>query len=123
MLPLVYGMQSETVRAARDLGVQLYAGSDAPTHMSFPGISLHWELEYLVNAGISPINALRIATIEAAEAVGAEEDLGSVTTGKLADLVILDANPLEDITNSKRIWRVVKGGWVFDPDVLAGVNR
>jgi imidazolonepropionase-like amidohydrolase len=61
---------------------------------------------------------LRIATEEGAAAVGAEDDLGTLEPGKLADLVLLDANPLEDIRNTQTIWRVIKGGWLFDPEKL-----
>jgi imidazolonepropionase-like amidohydrolase len=61
---------------------------------------------------------LRIATQKAAEAVGAGDDLGALEVGKLADIVLLDGNPLEDISNTRSIWRVIKGGWMFDPDEL-----
>ena len=61
---------------------------------------------------------LRIATQQAAEALGAEDDLGTLEPGKLADIVLIDKNPLEDIRNTQSIWRVMKGGWVFDPDEL-----
>ena len=61
---------------------------------------------------------LRIATEQAAEAVGAEDDVGTLEVGKLADIVLLDANPLDDIKNTQTIWRVIKGGWVFDPEAL-----
>ncbi|MCH7532337.1 MAG: amidohydrolase family protein [Gemmatimonadetes bacterium] len=83
-----------------------------------PGASLHWELEFFVQAGIPPLEVLRIATQEAAAAVGAGDDLGTLEVGKLADIVLLDANPLEDIRNTQTIWRVIKGGWVFDPEEL-----
>ncbi len=53
---------------------------------------------------------------EGAAAVGAEDHLGTLEAGKLADIVLLDANPLEDITNTQTIWRVIKGGWLFDPE-------
>ena len=53
---------------------------------------------------------------EGAAAVGAEDHLGTLELGKLADIVLLDANPLEDITNTQTIWRVIKGGWLFDPE-------
>ncbi len=64
------------------------------------------------------LDALRIAAQEAPAAVGAEEHLGSVEPGKLADLILLDADPLEDIKNTQTIWRVIKGGWVFNSDAL-----
>ena len=83
-----------------------------------PGASLHRELRSFVDAGIPPLEVLRIATQKAAEAVGAGDDLGAIEVGKLADIVLLDANPLEDIKNTRKIWRVIKGGWVFDPEAL-----
>ncbi len=78
----------------------------------------HWELELLTRAGIPLLEVLRIATQEAAEAVGAEDELGTLEPGKLADIVLLDENPLDDIRNTQSIWRTIKGGWVFDPEKL-----
>ncbi len=104
------------IRAAHRRGVKLLAGSHA-LDKEFV-LALHWELEYFVEAGIPPLEVLRIATQEAAAAVGAEDDLGTLEPGKLADIVLLDANPLEDIKNTQTIWRVIKGGWVFDPEAL-----
>ena len=106
--------QLAAVLRAHRLGVKLLAGTDAPPW----GPSLHWELEHFVQAGLAPLEVLRIATQQAAEAVGAEDDLGTLEPGKLADLVLLDKNPLEDIKNTQTIWRVIKGGWVFDPEKL-----
>lgn len=79
------------------------------------GLALQWELEAYDDAGIPPIDILRFATKEAAKTVGAENHLGTLETGKLADLILLDANPLEDIKNTQKIWRVFKDGWMFDP--------
>ena len=61
---------------------------------------------------------MRFATQASAETVGAGDDLGTLEIGKLTDIVLLDENPLEDIKNTQTIWRVIKGGWVFDPKEL-----
>ena len=103
------------VRAARDRGVRLQAGTDSLMTGTFFGPSLHWELEHFVEAGLSPLEAIRMATAGAAEAVGAGDDLGRVEPGKLADLVLLKADPLGDIRNTRAIWRVIKAGQIFDP--------
>ncbi len=103
------------VREARTLGANLLLGSDRP---DYPGYAMHVEMESFVRAGFTPMEVLRLATQGAASALGLERDLGTLEPDKLADVVILDANPLEDITNAQRIWRVIKGGWVFDPEEL-----
>jgi imidazolonepropionase-like amidohydrolase len=112
-----------TAGMAHQRGVHLLAGTDVylpgSGEQAFAGAALHWELEHFVELGIPPVEVLRIATLDAAEAVGAGADLGSLETGKLADILLLDANPLEDIRNTRSIWRVIKGGWVFDPAELA----
>lgn len=99
------------------LGVTLLTGTDAPNPEVFYGVSLHWELARLVEAGLSPIEVLRLATAGGAAAVGAA-DLGAIAPGKAADLVLLRANPLQDIHNTAAIWRVIKGGRMFDPEKL-----
>jgi imidazolonepropionase-like amidohydrolase len=75
-----------------------------------PGFSLQEELSLLVNSGLTPAEALRAATITPAIALGKEKELGSIVPGKLADLVLLDANPLENINNTRRISAVLVGG-------------
>ncbi len=82
------------------------------------GVSSQLELMLLVEAGLEPLDALRTATINAARMIGREEEWGSIGVGKLADLVILDANPLEDIRAIRSIYRVLKDGVVYDPDEL-----
>ena len=106
-----------SIRRAVHLGVQLHAGTDAPTPKCFFGSSLHWELERLVEAGVAPLEVLRIASVDAARALG-RRDLGSLEVGNAADLVLLDHDPLADIRHTRSAWRVIKGGWVFDPDLL-----
>jgi imidazolonepropionase-like amidohydrolase len=92
------------------MGVRLLAGTDAPTPYVFPGVSLHEELELLVQAGLSPLEALQTATVNPAKFLGKEQEIGTIEKGKLADLVLLDANPLENINNTRRINAVVVNG-------------
>lgn len=103
------------LKVKQDKGVALLGGTDARMRRIFHGPSVHWSLEFFGWGGMEPIDALRIVTLNAAEAVGAERDLGSLETGKFADIVLLDKNPLQDLANSMSIWRVIKGGVVFDP--------
>jgi imidazolonepropionase-like amidohydrolase len=91
-------------------GVRLLAGTDAPNPYVFPGFSLHEELELFVEAGLTPLEALRTATLNPAEFLGKEKTLGTIEKGKFADLVLLDADPLEDIKNTTRIAAVVANG-------------
>tara|TARA_R110002020_G_scaffold91560_1_gene222252 strand:+ start:101651 stop:103072 length:1422 start_codon:yes stop_codon:yes gene_type:complete len=95
--------------------VSLLAGSDSGAFNSFtyPGISLHAELEAMVKAGLSPLQALRTSAYNGAEFLKKEKDYGTISKDKIADLVILEADPLEDITNTQRINAVVKQGVPF----------
>ena len=95
-------------------GVKVLAGTDTPHAFVFPGFSLHQELELLVRSGFTPLEALRAATYNPAEYLGALDSLGTVGKGKVADLVLLDANPLSDIRNTRRISTVIANGRVFD---------
>jgi imidazolonepropionase-like amidohydrolase len=107
-------------------GVGIMAGTDVGNPFIYAGFSLHDELDYLVKAGLTPLDALRTATINAAKYAGKEKEIGTVSTGKLADLVLLDANPLLDITNSKKINAVVLNGKLLqrkDLDHLLMVAR
>jgi len=108
-------------------GVALLSGTDSPIAPSPPGAALHDELELLVRAGLSPIAALRAATLEPARYFAATDSLGSVAAGKVADLVVLDADPLADIRNSRRIFLVVANGRLYDAEaraaLIAGVKR
>lgn len=102
-----------TVKLAR-AGVTIGTGTDIwqiPT-------GVHMELEEMVGAGLSPLEAIRAATGNTARIVGAERDLGTVAVGKWADLVILDADPVADIRNSRRIWAVLQAGRELDRTTL-----
>jgi Amidohydrolase family/WD40-like Beta Propeller Repeat len=110
--PLRVGMLAQLKRAYQ-AGVALHPGTDAFNPRDNYGQSLHSELQNFARAGIPPIEVLRIATQRSAEWVGAGDLLGSLEPGKLADLVLLDDNPLDDIANALSVWRVVAGGKVF----------
>jgi hypothetical protein len=103
------------VSLARRAGVGILAGTDASDEpYVFAGSGLHDELALLVRAGLSPLDALRAATLNPARYLGAADSLGTVAPGRLADLVILDANPLADIRNTTRIHAVVANGRLLD---------
>jgi imidazolonepropionase-like amidohydrolase len=104
-------------------GVELLAGTDAPVASAFatPGFSLHQELELLASAGLTPIEAIRTATLNPARYFGLEDSLGTVESGKLADLILLSANPVEDIRHTQRIEGVMANGRYFDRAALDGL--
>ncbi len=102
-------------------GVPIGAGTDTPIFISVPGYSLHSELEYLVRAGLSPLEALKSATVRPAEFFSLQDEMGTVDVGKKADLVLLDANPLENIANTKRIAAVVSQGILLTQNELSGL--
>ncbi|ATB41396.1 hypothetical protein CYFUS_006862 [Cystobacter fuscus] len=91
-------------------GVRVLAGTDSTTPWVFPGFSLHDELALLVQAGLTPLQAIQSATLEPARYLGMQDSLGTVEQGKVADLMVLDANPLDDIRNTTRIHSVVVRG-------------
>jgi imidazolonepropionase-like amidohydrolase len=94
-------------------GAGLLLGSDSPQIFNVPGFAIHHELEYLVDAGLTPFEALQTGTVNPAEFFGRSGDFGVVKIGAEADLILLDANPLEDITNTRRIHGVMlRGRWL-----------
>ncbi|MEV6239218.1 amidohydrolase family protein [Lentzea sp. NPDC051838] len=103
------------LRQMHEAGVGVVAGTDAGFAYVFPGFSLHDELALLVRAGLTPMAALRAATSEAARCLGLAHETGTVSAGKQADLVVLDADPLADITNVSRIHAVVSRGRYLGP--------
>ncbi|MBL8222335.1 MAG: amidohydrolase family protein, partial [Bryobacterales bacterium] len=113
MLGAVQNAGMKVVRQMKEAGLQILAGTDAGNRGSEPGESLHRELELLVEAGLTPMEALQAATRNAAEYLGKQKEWGTIEKGKAADLVLLDANPLEDIRNTRRISAVVIRGRVL----------
>lgn len=103
----------DLVQAMRRAGVKFMAGTDAPNPFVVPGRSLHDELELLVRAGFTPLEALQCATRNPAEYLGRLNTLGTIEKGKTADLVLLNANPLEDIGNTRKIWAVIVNGKIL----------
>lgn len=91
-------------------GVPMLAGTDALDGDVIPGLSLHQELELMVQAGLTPMEALQTATRNAAQYLGAAKSRGTIEMGKLADLVLLDADPLQDIRNTQKIHAVIRQG-------------
>jgi imidazolonepropionase-like amidohydrolase len=112
----------EVIRAMRDAHVPLMAGTDTAAGVDvLPGFSLHTELEYFVEAGLSPMEALQTATRNPAEFLGLLSEIGTVEKNKSANLVLLDANPLEDIRNTRKVSAVVLNGRLLtrqDLDVM-----
>ena len=109
-----YQKYFEIIGAMRRAGVEFLAGTttEEPT-FTVPGFSLHDELALLVQAGFTPIEALQTATRNPGRFLGREHDFGTVAAGRMADLILLEANPLEDISNTRKIAAVVYGGKLF----------
>jgi len=103
--------QAETMRAA---GVHIMTGTDAPLRNSPPGFGLHEELTLLVRGGMSPFDAICAATIEPARYLGMLDSLGTIARGKVADLVLLNGNPLRDISQTRNIAAIVVNGRLIE---------
>jgi hypothetical protein len=102
------------IRVSHEAGLSVSPGTDAAP---FPD-AMHGELKQFVAAGYTPMEALKAATSDSARMLGLDAHLGTIAPGKVADLVILDVDPAKDISNTRRIWRVIQGGKVIDRDRL-----
>jgi imidazolonepropionase-like amidohydrolase len=98
--------------------IEIMAGTDTPIGYLTPGLSLHEELNLLVKSGLSPLEAIKTATMNPAKYFNLDDELGLIEENMFADLVILDANPLENINNTKQINAVLKQGNYFDRTTL-----
>jgi imidazolonepropionase-like amidohydrolase len=101
-------------KALKDAGTSVQLGA----HGQLQGLGAHWELWMLAQGGMTPLEALDSATISGARYLGMDKDLGSLETGKLADLVVLDRNPLENIRNSDSVRYVMLNGRLYDAATL-----
>jgi imidazolonepropionase-like amidohydrolase len=104
-------------------GIPIGAGTDTPINYSLPGYALHTELELLVRAGLTPLDAIRAATVRPAEFLGLESEIGRIEPGMRADLLLLTADPLADITNTRGIEAVVSRGRLLTLEALEQLAR
>lgn len=118
---MVFEKSVELTRVAHRSGVTLLAGTDVGAPYAIPGFSLHDELELLVEAGLTPMEALRAATVAPARVVGVGDFVGTISEGAAADLVVLDADPTAEIGNTRRIRAVIRGGRLLDRPRLDSV--
>jgi hypothetical protein len=110
--------QARVAKRLLDAGVSVQLGA----HGQREGLAAHWELWSFVQGGMTPMEALRSGTLQGARYLGFEKDLGSIEPGKLADLAILDANPLENIRNSDDVALVMANGRLYDARTLDAVG-
>lgn len=103
-------------------GVRIALGTDACTPFNFPGYSAHVEMELMSRAGLSNADVLRCATVNGARFLGIDDRVGTMAAGKIANLLLLDKNPLEDIRNTRSIHRVILKGKMIDPGYEAKEN-
>jgi imidazolonepropionase-like amidohydrolase len=101
---------SRSAKRLADAGVTVNAGAHGQIH----GIGMHWEMWMLEQGGMSPMEALRAGTINPAKSLGFDREIGSIEVGKLADLVILDRNPLDALRNTESVFRVMLNGRLYD---------
>ena len=104
-------------------GIPIGAGTDTPINYSLPGFALHTELEMLVRAGLDPLEAIRAATLRPAEFFGLDGEMGAISPGMRADLVLLGGDPLADIANTRDIEAVVSRGRLLSRDALEQLAR
>ncbi len=109
-----------SVAALNEAGVGLLVGTDTQNPFVVPGFAVHEELQNFVDAGLTPYEAMRAATRDAADFLGASEEFGTVAVGRRADLILVEANPLEDVRNvARRVGVSIRGRWFSEQDLLA----
>lgn len=115
----VFSVDKQIVNTMSKAGVPIMAGTDAMNPYCFPGFSLHDELALMVEAGMTPLAVLQAATINPAKFLGRTAEMGTVEAGKIANLLLLRADPLADIHNTTQIQAVWLQGRYFDQPALA----
>jgi imidazolonepropionase-like amidohydrolase len=114
----------ENLRKVWDAGIPVVMGTDAGNIGTLHGPSVFREMKLMQQAGLTPLQVLRSATVNGAKAMGMERELGIIAPGRLADLLVLDADPLADLDNLSKIHRVIKDGRVFtQEELMRGVGR
>lgn len=109
-------------KSLSDANVKLLAGSDSGAFNSYtyPGVSLHKEIEAMVSTGMTPLKALQTSAYNGAHFLKKESDLGTLEIGKTSDIVMLNKNPLDNILNTQTVYRVIKGNTIYDPVLVLG---
>jgi len=116
----IFAKDLEVVGAMKRAGVTILAGTDGPYPQG--GEALHDELQLLVRAGLTPLQALQAASRDAAQAMSVSKDVGTIEVGKVADMVLLDEDPMKDITNTRKINSVVLHGRLFSKEELSSMR-
>jgi imidazolonepropionase-like amidohydrolase len=116
--PKVSDIALANLRRVWDAGIPVAMGTDAGNIGTLHGPSVFREMALMSQAGLTPLQVLRSATVNGARAFGREGDLGLIESGRLADLVILDGDPAADVANLATAWRVMKDGRIYDPQEL-----
>lgn len=120
----VLANRAKVLRALHEGGVRILAGTDSPQQFNIPGFSYHRELQEMHDAGMSTFEVLKAATVNAGEYFKEQDSFGTIEPGKRADIVLLNANPLEDISNTSKIEGVmVRGRWFSHADIWSRLDK
>ncbi len=113
----VFAGYAKLLNEMREADVIIIAGSDVPNNCLVPGFSLHWELERLVEVGLTPLEALQSATVHAAKAMDRGDEMGQIAPGYFADILVLDQNPLQDVAHLREFKGIMASGrWIADAE-------